>query len=169
MGDFSLRVKTDTGLNDYVELTHYLPGVTKGKIGLEVWVSDNTTNNEKEFYLCIEDGEKYHCSAVKLNTEEDRMYYYDEDQNWVLFATNVEIYATPFYFSAIKFVIDMDQEEYVRCIFDKEEYDLSGNSYYTSSSTETPKVLLDFVFRNLVEGQSPETDIDSVILTQNEP
>jgi hypothetical protein len=67
-----------------------------------------------------------------------------------------------------KLVLDWDAGEYVRFLYNEEEYDLSGEALYSEADTTQPQHLVSLVFYSR-SGSNDRCQIGHVVLTVGEP
>jgi len=119
-------------------------------------------------YIYAYDGTQYHLAVLRVRINDNAIDILKSDLSFVeVLAHNLE--HTDFHYHALKFVIDLDSDEYVRLIVDNQLVDISSYSMSTGASALGPFFFVD-IMNHVGDGGGARTVyVDDVILTQNEP
>ena len=157
------------GSNGAGTATWYLqkgtPPMARG--GMEVAFSFNTSLLNFSLILALNDATNLLYCGVRVDTVANQLQYYNNVGAWVNFAA-----IAPGWFSGtfypLKFVVDWSTRRYVRCMFNRVQYDLSALGIRVFAPTGIP-----YTLAQAVAGSRPTFNdpcwLDKVVLTVNEP
>lgn len=109
--------------------------------------------------------------AVRYDPDPDNdnpLAYLDPDNNWTQFSSGIEYPTSSHTFNFWKLVVDPALEQYVRLIFNGDEYDLSGLEPYVWTGSPDQRVRCDY----RIDGYDESTQtgyIDAAVFTIFEP
>jgi len=160
-------VSGSTGAHDrYLYVRTGLPSLSK--VGFEVSIELDDSNNVVEWLLQCYDGVNALKGHIKYDDSVNKLYYLNSASAWVEFATNVIMLTTPGMFNTAKLVIDSVNAKYSRFILNATGYSLADIALES-----TPSIYVNQVYAYVrFVGESGDNDIayvDDWILTQNEP
>jgi len=116
----------------------------------------------------VYDGEAVWNAEVRWNTDDHTLTALDDAGNYVVVATDVDLFVEFACWHTNKLVVDMETHRYVRCLLNDLSVDLSAIAMQTSASSRPPFV----TNRWGLKGRDGANDVawtDDLILTQNEP
>lgn len=138
------------------------------KVGFEVSVYYTTTGFEHILLdVARYDSVNLHWGAIRIlgtNSQE----YLDSDNNYTEFATETVWGSTAPIYHNLKLVVDMDNDEYVRFLYDETEYDLSSIAIRSQASAVEPQHVIQFTVKS-ADGQNDIVQVGRAIVTGNEP
>jgi len=141
-------------------------GVTS--VGLEVAVSLITVNNYFQLHMEKQERNVYKCSDIGLWADEQKVKYKDTSEVWQDIITGVVLDDPNGVIQHVKYVVDFENNEYKRLLFNEQSYDLAGIPIYTKvvSHTEQFSIRLE---ENSRVGYNDVAQVAHVIVTGNEP
>lgn len=167
-GRYSCRLRAGSTSSHlaYIWRNFYTP--SNKQVGLELAYRPTSQYESLGVVLEWYDGTTEHDSAIRLNFATSKIEYRNATPAWVVLDDLISYPATGVPFYPLKFVVDFDQDEYVRLLHCETEYDLSGISFYTMADARAPSLTVTISHVG-VNGQNGELYVENVILTQNEP
>ena len=165
----SVKLYTPATKDAYVELKRgYSIGRTK-RLGIEVSISTLGTYSIFLLTLLYTTATTKQTAKLKLDNELYELYIMTGNEIYTKIDTLYEIFATEHWFNTMKVVADFESSEYVRLMFDNNEYDISALSpYLVSPWFGAPYIQLELKILNK-EDLEGVCYIDDVVLTQAEP
>lgn len=142
------------------------PGSTK--IGLSAKLAWGSNVDYIEIRLLPRDGTNAYIAAVRWVTSTTDFEYYDSGAGWTDIDASKGLLSDDRIFHYMKAVIDLDTKQYVRAFLDDEEYDISGNAFFSTASALQPRIASEVILHSDA-GQNPVCYVDQVIQTYNEP
>jgi hypothetical protein len=138
------------------------------RVGMEISFTKPDTDTYLVIGLYKEDGANYHLGRMIIDFNAGTITCYASDDQEHIFASGLKFTAEAYAYHTIKFVVDFNTDEYVRCIYAGVEYDLSGYSLNKTGHIVPPFIYAFIELLERVQGVN-EIYIDDFILTQNEP
>lgn len=167
-GENSVRLTAGSTSTMRAGILHYEPFPVLSRIGFEIHVHMPFGNGAFEWNVQLADGAAKLNAGVRYDDATNQLQYRDTLNNWVTFATGVDMLGGQRAFHAGKLVIDFDTREYVRFIADAVTYDLSGIDPQSFASPEAPHMLVGASWFDDA-GTNDYALVDDAIITQNEP
>jgi len=168
MGDASMALTAGPDIDDYAKIYNSVGWIKAGKLGLEFVYNLPDNNVMLELHLRIHTGSTQLNAKVRYDSYNYLLQYFDQSSTWQTFATAVHVEPETYRYYAIKFVADMVNKVYTRCIFNGIEYDLSAYSIQETAGATAP-LLEVFISHHRLLDTTETVYIDNVLLTQNEP
>lgn len=167
-GAFSAKLVTAAGDGSQVGMWAAMPYPVLGRLGFEFsfMLADykiDVVDIDTSFY----DGTYRHRSIITWDSYTNKFRYFDGVEYHNL-EPAIDIPREMILFHTAKMVVDYNQEDYLRFIFDSISFDLSGKSYGKSLSGEAPQLVTGIYILNGSTGATTAYT-DDVIVTQNEP
>jgi len=167
-GRYSAKITTGDAVGDYARLTRYSFPPVLSKIGFEISFTSSAHAQYLQWGIGYYDGTNVHEGHIRFDVQNSNLQYYGDDAAWHIFATNIRVYGVTYLFHTIKLVIDIENDKYVRFLFDEKSYDLSAYALNVAGSALLPNLGLYIeVVTNLAANLS--IYVDDAINTQNEP
>ena len=157
---------TATGNNVYIQKVLAYP--VKSKIGFEITNTWHAWIEDFIWRIMLYDGTYLHRAEIKWNDTNNKLYYYGDADDWVEFASDVDMLLTTSSFNICKLVVDFVNGKYSRFIFNEATYDLSSYSYYRTLQSLSSRLYTTF---EIIGEANRDTVVyvDNAIVTQNEP
>lgn len=138
------------------------------RLGFEIAFTVSSETNFVFFYVYIYDGTELHQVGVRYTHSTGQLLYHNHAGGWGLLASDVELIADDTLFHVLKFVVSIEDDEYVRIMLDGDswndlEYPLDVDEDPTRPSIEIR------LWVYATDNSQPAHYFDSLILTQNEP
>jgi len=149
------------------ELSKGLPWRVAGKFGLEVSFATGANESQPYVKFQVYDGTQLYDFQIRFSTTNSLIQYRDADGNWQNLATGVNILKGDTYWHTLKLVIDSNEGEYIRVLFDGQDYSMAGIAGAVSASSIAPYLLITLA-NTTVGGVDSEIYYDDCIITQNE-
>ena len=153
----------------HATIQKYFYSPETGRYGIEfAWSSDN--NDFRYLYMetYINDGTRLYNATVRVDGNTGRLQYQNNTGAYTTFGNPITQIDDIHFWHKMKLVYDTDLMEYVRFLFDGNEYDLSGIPLYSIASALTPRI--DVCISLVSDGAAIYTaKIDDFILTHLEP
>lgn len=176
MGSGSVKLAHPNISGDTIYITKYVGGICKNKVGLETTFTLNDSYNLKpQFLLDIYTGTKHLRAGIRFeNWTQGGLSYlnhmtdYISDTSWTSFNTN--FYLTTGVPYPIKFIVDTSSNNYVRCIFEGTEIDMSTYSVPSAALPFNYGQYVNMII--LIKSTSTNNysiNFDNVIFTVEEP
>jgi len=166
-GGFSASAFLAHGNDSFAFLRKYIgyPGVSR--CGFEVSFAMGTTVRtlQCQFYLTV-DGYAYSAYWVYNNNTHDLIFYYGDGKS-VTLDSDLYIFNGLLKWQTAKVVLDFEELEAVRLIFNEREHDLSGYELTKGGATDE-NYLMTLVGFYQEFGVDSDGYLDYVIVTQNE-
>lgn len=138
------------------------------RIGCELGFSVPDTNTYLDLILEKYDGTNLHSTQIRLDFNGGNLIYYDENGLPQNFATGVKFSTETYIYHPIKFAVDFETDNYIRCVYGGVSYDLSSYSLESSSDNTAPYIAIGIWLTQRVQAAA-SIYIDDFILTQDEP
>lgn len=167
-GPYCVRLTNNNISGSRCSVTKYIPYPVAAGIGFEYSFSLSADVLYLRNAIAGNDGVRNHYGWVRYNHVDKTMEYLDENNAWQTFATGLMLEVSVIIVHTMKLVINFDEQKYVRCLLDDQEYDLSEYSYRVVGGVET-QFLAGEVRLWAVANDTESLDVDVFILTQNEP
>jgi len=163
-----LRMHTGPDLGDSVRIDKGFRQSASSRLGAELAFCMPSTNCLLWIWLENYDGVNYRQALLQVDIGNHRIWIQDQNLDMQLVGDPGIIFRKPFVFHTIKLVADFKTEKYVRLLYDRLEYDISGYSIYKTPSGLGPNVLITANLTNLLAGGG-DIWADNLIFTQVEP
>jgi len=167
-GQFSVHLTAGSDSSRYGRIAHIMPVPVESGLGLEVGFS---LASEGQYLLLVMEWLGPAASMwfqVRWRDDNHDLQVYEGAGVWTTFAAGLDLQQGATLFHDIKMVGDLTSGDYLRCLVDDKEYDLSAYSAVTVAGANTPRVNL-YVYNYGRSGENDEIYVDDVIVTQNEP
>ncbi len=166
--DYSMKLTAGNAEDNaaYMDHYHYFP--VKKSIGAELSFALGSDLKIIETTLHLYSGAYYYAASCRYWPQLDKLYVEHAPSGWVEVASDVDLYEHDNLFHALKIVIDLDTEKWVRVMLNDVEYDVSAESIWKATNTTTPYLFNRIQLYNNAAGNH-YAYIDDVVLTQNEP
>ena len=149
-------------------LIRRFPITSLHKVGFEVSVYYTSTSFDYiQMDLIRYDGTNQHEATIRISTPATQEYR-DSAAALIGFATKDVLASTKPIYHNLKLVVDMDNDEYVRFLYDDVEYDLSGIAIRVQASAAQAQHYAQFSVHS-DSGQNDIVQVGRVIITGNEP
>ena len=174
-GSGSLKLVPPDVIGDYVYAYRYFGGVAKNMIGMELNINIYDTLNQKtQILFRVNTGSRLIHAGIRLQQDTSNgLSFLDNtgadpalDSSWTSFDTSFTIATNRAY--PLKFVVDLENEKYVRCIFGGSEIDMSSYTPYAVASGNIQTVNAEAWVINGTTN-NVKTYFDDFILTIEEP
>lgn len=165
-----LKVIPPNVTNDYTKLIRKIGGKAKGLMGFEATIFFKDSMNVKvSINISAFTGSKIISAGLRIHN--NKLYYLKTttpqlDSSWTEFSPSLTLLTYVYY--PLKFVIDIDNEKYVRCLFAGHEIDMSAYSPYAGPLNYSQHIQPSIYVVSDYAG-NPEIFIDNIILTTEEP
>ena len=159
--------------DSYVRAYKLIGGVSQHKLGAEITIyRDDEVAHLVGLVIRAYTGSRVITSGVSLQMKGfgGLSYLHGSDPsltaNWTTFNDTFEIFEDATY--PLKFVVDVDSEKYVRCMFGGTEIDMSAYAPHAAASTYAQLVTCD-IYIPTPFASNAKTYFDNFILTIQEP
>lgn len=167
-GDYSLRMTTPVQAGGFSWISKVFQPTILEKIGIEVGYNVDDDPPEVWIYISRYDGTNYHLWIIKHDTDASELFYRSSGAAWVRFATDAYCDTSFYAWHTLKLVLDLSNNEYLRVLYNNQEYDLEGLASQSIASATTPRISVVFeIWGDDVANY--DVFLDNIILTQNEP
>lgn len=166
--NYSVKMITGPGVEDYVYMLHYLPLPTNTRLGFEFSFAPSSNMDRLYADLVIFDGSKQSYGEFEYLGHLNDLKVQIGPDSYVTLETNINLRQYDRLFSTVKLVVDYKTKKYVRLFLNNKEYDLSDYDMVIEDSIASPHLYFSIALENLNVG-SCFVYIDDVIFTQNEP
>jgi len=172
-GSGCMKIIPPNVATDYSRAFRYIGGVSAHKVGMETNVTFADTLNLMPCVLFrAYTGTRNIWAGIRIEQQgAGGLSYLNNTGNqphldaaWTTFDNtfNLDLYTS----YPIKFVVDLDTEKYIRCMFGGTEIDMSALTPYATNSTFCQRVLMDIY---VVAGTAGAVLFDDFIFTIEEP
>jgi len=168
LGENSLKLTAGTANPSMTDIVKSLAYPAAGKYGVEAAITTNNDLDEITLALIYYNGESRYSVVIRYLPATEVLQYYDENANYVTFATSVKLKDGLDVFNLWKLVVDVEEEKYVRFILNGTTHDLSSYLPRKTASTAARYLHINIGIKN-VSGTAESVHVDNVIVTQNEP
>ena len=167
-GAYCIRLRAGSDGEQRALLHLALPFQDPSCVGLEFSFAVASKTSTVEAQIGWHDGTWHYRGAADYDHVNSRLDYRDQAGAWAVLQTGVARHECIRAEHTMKLVVDMSLNEYVRFLIDEQAYDMRGISVWREAS-----VMLPYWWFRLSHysqaGHNPDTYIDNVIITQNEP
>lgn len=165
-GGYAFKMTTPAAVGGAVTVQHWDPIAFTGKAGWEIALMSTGDLLFFELVLDLLDGDRNWRASVRLDIVGQKWEYEDSAGVWQEVATGVVFTEAETLFNLTKMVLDLTEHEFVRLLFNVDEWDLSGVAMRDMGSTSG--VYTRFQAR-LTADDAIDCYFDAVIGTLNEP
>lgn len=165
-GGYTLKATTPAAVGGTVAIQRYEPIAFTGKAGWEVALMSMGDLLFFELVLDLLDGDRNWRATVRLDIVGKKWEYEDSTGTWQTAATGVTFSEVETLFNLTKLVVDLTEHEYVRLLYNADEWDLDGAALRDLGATTG--VYVRFQAR-LTADDATDCYFDTVISTLNEP
>jgi len=151
--------------NAYIYTNSGLPSISK--VGFEVSFAGGSVLEVLEMTIEPCDGSVQMFGIIKYDYSTKKLYYYDEDDAWIEFASGISMPVSGIMYNTAKLVVDVAKREYVRFVLNATTYPLLGIACNVSAGAVYPQCYSEFKFTGQ-NGFNQSMYLDDWILTQNE-
>ncbi|MCW7077307.1 MAG: hypothetical protein OCU18_08540 [Candidatus Syntrophoarchaeum sp.] len=169
-GDFSTKIVTGSTLHDNSAIYYYTSDYRDSKIGAQI--SFASADSTYSIWIVIRhyDGTNLRDYALEYEKSSGELSVFSDGTKYTL-SPAVEYKASINNWGTLKFVIDIVNNENVRALFFRKEFDLSSHpepKSISSMPTEEPRLYIKFYYQ-AEEAAAKTGYLDNFILTENEP
>ena len=171
-GSGCMKFVTPVIVGNYVRAQRNFGGLAKNRIGAEITAYQNTNvTTLTALVMRIYTGSKYIVCGVSIQDDGSGGLKYLNaidptlSASWTTFDTSFPIFTQTMY--PLKFVIDVETPEYVRCMFCGTEINMSAYTPFSVASTTAQAIVCEAI--TISDGTGPTTYFDDLILTIEEP
>lgn len=137
-------------------------------IGIEASFTARGATSSFDLCMWIYDGTDYKQCEIRYDHVNNKLHYLNSDGAWAELADNVNLLHSFLLFHTLKFVVDIDSNQYKRVIIDS--VDMTGLSYGFSSTASAINAHIQPHIRiYATDNSQPEHYVDDIIITVNEP
>lgn len=167
-GGFSTWLRPHNIGENNCGITLYATPISTGKIGYEASFTGESDLSHIIMEVALYDKVHMVNVGIKYVHTEGYLYYKDNEGDYI-FTQNVEVIPEwKQFWNTIKFVIDLDIDEYVRVGINGKTYSLAGIALRKTDSPTSPQTASYFIVYNN-NNRTCDVYVDNIILTQNEP
>lgn len=141
---------------------------TLGRTGLEVSIWYVGAFDEMLVTLGRYDGTNAHLAALKIEWTSGVLSYLDSAGAYQQLDTNKVWATSDAVYHNVKLIADMENDEYVRILYDEETYDLEDIAMQVTASAVDQSHLASFTIASR-SGQNDSCQVGRFIVTGNEP
>ena len=165
---FALKLTAGSTSTHLVNLSRWFSPSAPGKFGLEASVWLTAAFESFDLFIYSIYGDVSTISSIRLNKDPLELQYYGSDGLYHTVAEIAQFYQSNMMYVTAKFVGDFVTGEYIRALFGRTEYDLTGTPMQVGagSGTENNRAVLRFTGRS---GFNDTCQIGNVVYTVNEP
>jgi len=145
-----------------------LPYPILSNLGFEASFTMHADVEYIDFYLAIYDGTDLIEGRIRFDQDNSRLRYFSDTGFYVTIEDGLTLYEHNDMFNTIKFIVDFDNDEYIRVMLNERTWDLAGIRVETTGAVFAPHVACNIYARGLV-ATNTTVWVDDVIITQNEP
>lgn len=167
-GESSIKLTAGSDVNEQASMQHVAAFPVLSPLGMEASFNFASVCEWIEFAFSVVYADRVIFPFIRYNHQAGTLQYRDSSGAQVTIATVGTADTTATLFNTMKVVVDTQEEEFVRVLFNENAYDLSGIACQSSASAAWRKALVEIQ----LEGHTGDNDIayvDDVIFTQNEP
>lgn len=125
-GGYSMKLSTGSTTGNTANIHGNLAILPTATVGLAALVSFDTPPGELHWYIDYRTGARRYEVQFKYDNAANALLVDDGTPAWHTAVDNLKVYEDAAHFHFIKLVIDADEGEYVRLLFDKQVADLRG-------------------------------------------
>ena len=167
-GLFSARIVSAAVTNDNPNIARYVAYPVVGPFGVEFAFHSEDTSYRLELIVNVRTEGWWRQGWIYYRRDLSTVTYVDLDGNEVEIASGLTPIGQPDSWYNIKLVIDPENAEYVRLLFNDQVIDMSGIALRPGAGVKLAFVLATIGLRN-VDATARTVNVDDVIVTQNEP
>lgn len=145
----------------------HLPYPVLSKFGFESWFYIDSNVKNIQLHFSHYNGSKERLYWIMFDVDNERLRYYDQDGNWQNIVTPVNFLSTNQPFLACKYIMDLNNNKFMRLRLLGNTYDLSDFLPYSSNDTTVPSIIMSVIIYSM-PGENGIIYLDNMILTQNE-
>jgi len=167
-GAFSLILTTGTDVGNKAYVSHRLPYPILSNLGLEVSFcceADKPVTLDMTLYLYT--GTTAWMARLRWDVTNAKVQYMSDAAAYVDLSAAAKFNLN--YFNTVKVVADFSAKKYIRAIFNDELYDLSAQGLYSFADAESPKLIVDLLFKTAGATTATPAYLTDVIVSTNEP
>jgi len=167
-GGFCCKLTAGSGAAGRAEIDRFFTLLYPSKIGFEVSFTINYDIEEMLFEIILYDGTYYHKMGIRYHPNWGNLYLWNSEGVYEEFWNGWRLLGGVDRWKTLKFVVDIGTGKYVRCMFERYNFDISAHAYEQSLNSLTPYMVA--IIRNNSTDAAPQTVYtDCIIFTQNEP
>lgn len=167
-GAYSIRLRagSDGDRRSYIQLA--FPFQDPSKVGLEFSFAVAAQTEYVEAYIGWYDGTYKREGRVCYHHVDSELDYRDTGDAWADWKSDIALNECIRPEHTMKLVVDMATAQYHRFLLDSYAYSMAGIDVYEVASS-TPPYWYFYIYHRGVATHTPDSFIDCVIVTQNEP
>ncbi len=167
LSPYQAQITCPTTGNKFVSLTHYLPTGILGKVGCEIALYPE--NDFTNFYMLLTYNNltRYFQSQVLVRKNTDIIQISDKTSGLVKIGKLSDYYKLDTSYHVVKLVMDFENGNYIRFMFDDFEKGLSSYSLPVTTASSNSNFRLDLGFTGVAASASI-FDHANVIVTSND-
>jgi len=165
---YSLKLDSGTGILHYALASRNFPYPSLGKFGVELSFSFDSNVTLLDPELWVYDGDTVYLYGLRYDPANDLVQKRTGDASWETILEDVDLYPSTKLWNYLKFVCDLNTGYFLRLIVNEQEYDISDEQCYSTSSPTIARM----GFRFTIRGSSDTAGIaymDDLIITRGEP
>uniref|UniRef100_A0A6M3XXY5 Uncharacterized protein n=1 Tax=viral metagenome TaxID=1070528 RepID=A0A6M3XXY5_9ZZZZ len=167
-GGYSVKLTAGSDGLQYARIRHRHLHPVAGRVGVEISFTLHTNTSKMRFWLQFFDGINQQAYAIQYDAVANTLSYKTTAGAWTTFVADLDLPYLDTLFHTLKFVVDIENQKYVRCLFNRNEYDLL--TYVPHITTDTTLESMMIAIEHISKaGTNPHSYVDDLILTQNEP
>ena len=166
-GVSSAKLTAGSDVSNYAQLERYFPLSKNTKLGFELIFSLGANVDNVTMHITIYDGTWKRQCMIRLDVDNEKLQYRIPSDPADVSGGSYGIYEDYHLFYKMKMVIDRSTNEYVRFLFNEQEYDLSAIGLRSDSDASDPYIHVRIENDGDV-GSNGVLYIGGFILTQNE-
>jgi len=166
----AFSLKMTCGSDDVMgaKATYQVPYLHLSKFGLEYAFTFDPSLKYHYFDLLIRDGTTRYTYSILFFIQDGKIGVKHSDNTRYTFVTDLNLETDAFLFHHGKLVVDAENKEYVRFLYDNQSFDLSEYAPYETEDTDPPYLEVSVEVR-ANNDTKPVSYIDTVLITRNEP
>lgn len=168
IGGYSARATGGSDGNRYAGVTKALPVPFLSRWGLEGRATTQSVGGEFSLSLRHHTGSHLVHYEVRFDMATTALKVLQSDGTYATVVSSSNVDQGIDIWHPFKAIIDLDNRTYIRLLFDDQRVDLTAYSPQVTVNTDQKHIGVD-IFCISRAGQNDLIDLDSVILTQNEP
>jgi len=167
-GFWSLRLSTNAGINNNVQLEHKVPYSVSDKSGLEALLYCNISNAIIKVRLHFYKDLVLHEAIVRFDTNDSKTYILNSSGTFTEITSLIDHDFPRPYYQQVKLVVDFTTGKYVRVLLNGVIFDLSSYDYRQSATIIKPAIEYKIGIENIT-ATAADLFIDNIIVTIQEP
>jgi hypothetical protein len=165
-GGFTVQLK-GRGAGNTVYLRKGFAPLYQENLGFEVGVCFLDPFNYFQLRILRYDGTNLHVAGLRFDDSVDELQYYSHLDTWVKCLDASPPHHTTAIYHHVKIVADMENDEYLRFLWDNEEVDLDDIAFYSTASAPGPYVIFEIGYN--ADDSNDQCNLAHAIITGNEP